>query len=521
MNWLPNRIFNAGLVLIAVASSGSAFAQSPLHERIDQAIEAAPSPPIAAVCTDSEFLRRIYLDLTGAVPSATVAKAFLADTNPTKRVAVIDRLLASPEFVRHLTTTFDVTLMERRADKHVKDDEWLKYLYDSFAQNKSWDRLVREILAADGSDEKIRAAAKFYLDRDGEPNLLTRDVGRIFFGTDLACCQCHDHPLVDTYSQADFYGISAFLSRGTMFTDKQKKVFYAEKAEGDVKFTSVFTKQQDETRPCLPGDFEIAEPVYLKGQEYTVAPADGVRPVPKFSRRAALAEAATNGTNRQFRQFNRNVANRLWAFMMGRGLVEPLDLHHLDNPPSHPELLNLLADEIVVMKFDMRAFLRELALSRTYQRSIQAPQELNAAMQLAIQRLPELETQRQQAAAALNASTDAVTKSRTEYDATRKAVTAVLAELANSNNAFGGAKKAADDAAKALAEAQQQLTAKREIATALSEAAAKAAEAAAKLTGDAEVAQAAEKFKAKAAQFAGDVTKSDKLVNDRTPTARS
>src|SRR4029079_19182670 len=100
--------------------STTALAQVPLHERIDQAVEAPPAPPIAASCTDSEFLRRIYLDLTGGVPTAAVAKAFLADTNANKRVVVVDRLLASPQFVRHMVTTFDVMLMERRTDKHVK-----------------------------------------------------------------------------------------------------------------------------------------------------------------------------------------------------------------------------------------------------------------------------------------------------------------------------------------------------------------------------------------------------------------
>lgn len=505
-------------LLATLAGPLTVFAQAPLHERIDQALEAPPAPPLAATCSDGEFLRRIYLDLTGSVPTVSVTKAFLADTNPDKRTLLVDRLLASPQFIRHMTTTFDVMLTERRRGKDIKQEDWLKYLFDSFAQNKPWDRLAREILAADGTEEKIRTAAKFYLDREGEPNLLTRDVGRMFFGMDLACCQCHDHPLVDTYAQSDFYGLYAFLSRGTLFTDKQKTVFYAEKAEGDVKFTSVFTKQQDETRPCLPGDFEIEEPVFARGQEYNVAPADGVRPVPKFSRRAILAESATSGSNRQF---NRNIANRLWAMMMGRGLVEPLDMHHLDNPPSHPELLDLLAGEIVRMKFDMRAFLRELALSRAYQRSLQTPPDLTPAIQTAVQQLPALETQNQQVTAALQQSTEGTNKTRGEYDAARKSVSVALAELATANNAVVTAQKTSDTAAKALSEAQQQLTAKRDVAKVLAEAAAKSAEAAAKLAGDAELAQAAEKFKTRAGQLAAEVTNAEKTVTEREPPAKS
>jgi hypothetical protein len=513
-----NITITALSLLALLADGGVVFAQLPLHERIDQAIEAPPALPVSGLCSDSEFLRRIYLDLTGTVPNSAVTKAFLADADPAKRVVLIDKLLGSPQFIRHMATTFDVMLMERRRDKHVKHEEWLKYLSDSFTQNKPWDRLAKEILSADGSDEKIRAAARFYLDRDGEPNLLTRDVGRVFFGMDLACCQCHDHPLIDSYFQSDFYGLSAFLSRGTLFTDKQKKVFYAEKAEGDVKFTSVFTKEQDETRPCLPGDFEIEEPVFLKGQEYAVAPADGVRPVPKFSRRSTLAELATSGSNRPF---NRNIANRLWALMMGRGLVEPLDMHHIDNPPTHPELLEILADEIGRMKLDIRALLREVALTRAYQRSLQAPPEFTVAMQTAVDQLPALEAQREQVAAALKLSTEAAAKSRTEYDTARKAVTIVLAELTAANNALGGAQKAAADAAKALADAQQQLTAKREIAQLLTEAAAKATEAATKLPGDTEIAMAAEKFKTRSAKLADEVTAAEKVVNDKAPAAKS
>lgn len=506
-------------LLATLAGTVPVFAQEPpLHERIDQVLEAPPAPPLAALCSDGEFLRRVYLDLTGSVPAVSVTKAFLADSNPNKRVVLVDRLLASPQHIRHMTTTFDIMLMERRRGKDIKQEDWQKYLFDSFTQNKPWDRLAREILAADGSDEKIRAAAKFYIDREGEANLLTRDVGRMFFGMDLACCQCHDHPLVGTYAQSDFYGLYAFLSRGTLFTDKQKAVFYAEKAEGDVKFTSVFTKQQDETRPCLPGDFEIEEPVFARGQEYNVAPADGVRPIPKFSRRAILAESATNGSNRQF---NRNIANRLWALMMGRGLVEPLDMHHLDNPPTHPELLDLLADEIVRMKFDMRAFVRELALSRAYQRSLQTPPDLTPAIQTAVQQLPALETQNQQVAASLQQSTEGTSKARVEYDVARKAVSAALAELAAANNAVVGAQKTSDTATKSLGEAQQQLTSKRDVAKVLAEAAAKSAEAAAKLAGDAELAQAAEKFKTRAGQLATEVAAAEKTVADREPPAKS
>ena len=128
--------------------------------------------------------------------------------------------------------TFDVMWLERRRStlvgKGVAEAEWKAYLYQSFADNKPLDELVREILAADGADPELRAAAKFYLDRDAEPNLLARDVGRLFFGHDLQCAQCHDHPLVDDYLQAEYYGLMAFVSRGSVFTDAkdESKLYY-------------------------------------------------------------------------------------------------------------------------------------------------------------------------------------------------------------------------------------------------------------------------------------------------------
>src|SRR5262249_50189400 len=124
------------------------------------------------------------------------------------------------------------------------------------------------------------------------------------------------------------------------------------------------------TGPRLPGGPLLKEPKFAKGKEYVVAPAKGVAPVPAFSRRARLAELITAPDNAQFR---RTAANRLWALMLGRGLIEPADAHHPANPPSHPELLQALADELAASKFDVKGMLRQIALSETYQRSSRLP----------------------------------------------------------------------------------------------------------------------------------------------------
>jgi hypothetical protein len=359
--------------LLPFALTAPAFAgPAPLHERIDRAV-ALVEHNAAPLASDAEFLRRVTLDLTGTIPTADDASAFLKDTAPDKRTKLIDRLLQGPAYARHMQDVFDVMLMERRPDKNVPRAAWQEYLRTSFAANKPWDALVRELLSADGTDAKTRPAAKFALDRDGDPNQLTRDISRLFLGMNLKCAQCHDHPLVAHYKQAHYYGIFAFLSRTYLFTEKGKnRAVLAEKAEGETTYQSVFDpkKETKKTRPVVPGGMMIAEPVLAKGKEYEVAPSKGVRPVPKFSRRAQLAGQVATKDNVQFR---RNIANRLWALMLGRGLVHPLDLDHPDNPPSHPELLALLADEIGATKFDVRHFLREIALSATYQRSSELP----------------------------------------------------------------------------------------------------------------------------------------------------
>ncbi len=371
------------LVLCLTALSPMmASAQTSLHQRIDQVLAAGQADftrRAAGPASDAEFLRRLSLDLTGTLPTTTQARDFLKDRSANKRQALIDRLLAGPEHARHLATVLDVMLMERRPDKHVPHAAWLEYLRTAVAANRPWDELVREILSANGADAKQRPAAKFYLDRDAEPNLLTRDISRLFLGTNLQCCQCHDHPRIDDYKQLHYYGLFAFVSRSSVVVDpKRKLAVLSEKADGAVTFQSVFdpAKVTKSTGPRLPEKPPLKEPAVEKGKEYVVAPAPGVPAVPRYSRRALLGPELARADNESFK---RNIANRLWALMMGRGLVHPLDLDHSANPPSHPELLTMLADDIAARKFDMRGFLRELALSQTYQRSSVPPPSVKEA----------------------------------------------------------------------------------------------------------------------------------------------
>ncbi|MEX0677364.1 MAG: DUF1549 domain-containing protein [Pirellulales bacterium] len=510
-------------VAIVLASAARA-GEPPLHERIDALIESTAPGPVAPVASDADFLRRAYLDLCGTIPDWSTARAFLDEVNPAKRQALVDRLLAAPRFAWHMQHTFDVMWTERRPDGGIPAAEWQEYLRKSFEDNKPLDQLAREILGADGADPALRPAAKFYLDRGGEPNLLARDVGRLFFGRDLQCAQCHDHPLVDDYLQAEYYGLMAFVNRGTVFNDAQeKKVYYAELAEGEVNYKSVFTGDaRDRVLPELPQGTPVSEPMLANEERYVVAPDKDkkVRPLPKYSRRAQLAALATSGTSAAF---NRNLANRLWAHMMGRGLAHPLDVQHSGNPAVQSELLALLADELVRMKFDVKAFLRELALSRSYQRSSEEPDAAalkldpgevspklaawNAEAARLADELPQLKSASSQADAALDVAYGKFSAAATAREGTEKA--------------GGEAKKASDDVSAALAAAIKDVAAKDDLLQSLVAARVAADAAKAKLPDDKQLAEAAALYQTRAGEVDTALAALRKTVSEKTPEVQT
>ncbi|MFM7159033.1 MAG: DUF1549 domain-containing protein, partial [Planctomycetaceae bacterium] len=367
-----------GLCLL-LAAANLVCAQETLATQIDRlvALQTPDYDKLAApVADDAEFLRRAWLDLTGSVPPSAEARAFLADQNPGKRAQVIDRLLGTPEYARHMQRQFDLWLMRRLPQKNVPVPEWEKFLRDSFAANKPWDQLVRQILSNDGSDPNNRGPARFYLDRDGDMHVITKDVAKLFLGLNFECTQCHDHPQIEDFRQEHYYGISAFFVRSFVMTDKEKRVVFAEKADGEATFESVFevrdktSKGPKSTLPRFLEASHISEPKFDKPEEaYVVRPDDKdktVRPVPRFSRRDKFAEFLASGENRRF---VRATVNRIWAMLLGRGLVHPLDLDHAGNPPSHPLLLAHLTDQFAANKLDLKWLIREIMLSQTYQRS--------------------------------------------------------------------------------------------------------------------------------------------------------
>ncbi|QDV30509.1 hypothetical protein Spb1_24430 [Planctopirus ephydatiae] len=486
-----------------------------LPARIDSLVEATAVGPLAPLAGDADFLRRVSIDLIGTIPTAAEARAFFADSSPDKRNQLIDRLLDSPSFARHMALTFDVMLMERRPDKAVKSTEWQAWLYQSFLTNKPLDQLCRELISADGAEPAVRPASRFLIDRECEPNAVTRDAGRLLFGMDLQCAQCHDHPTVDDYLQEDYYGLYAFFHRSSLFTDtKSKMTLVAEKADGEANFKSVFTDNSaDRVSPRLPhGPFAAAEPVFAKGEEYVSAPAKDVRAIPKHSRRAQLAAMLTSTP-----QFRRNLANRVWAHLFGRGIVHPVDAHHAANPPTHPEVLNLLADEVGRTNYDLKQILRPILQTRAYQRSCDPPRaaEIAALDPAGIKALiASLESERPSAEQRLKEHetdlaqlTQDLRKTRGEALNQQQAVIPLVAE----------AKTAQEELAKAqmsLAALQESVFTKEPQAVALAEAVAKAQEAAKLLGDDKTVVEATAALASRARSLKSEVEAARKSLDD-------
>lgn len=477
-----------------------------MDEIVERSCVGSPAPLI----DDGAFARRTALVLTGTIPEGAEVRAFLAALDQAKREALVERYLNAPSFVEHLAEQFDVLLMERRPEKHAKQEAWRTYLVEAFQQRKPLDVLAREILSADGKEGPLQPASRFLLDRDADPHRLTRDAGRVFLGIDLQCAQCHDHPRVDDYTQRDYYGLHAFFGRTFLFQpDLNAPGKLAERGEGESTFQSVFTEHASATGPRLPGGPEFVEEAVSPGEEYVavLVPSNGgLPPEPRTSRRALLGDALLE---RAEDQFARNFANRLWAMIMGRALVEPVDLHHSSNPPANPELLEILASSLRDGGYDVRAFARELVLTKTFQRALDAGQDGGNIPEHAVGSL-EKEASRLAAEAT------------TRWKEARDRLEAVETELKPAFDQWEGASAALREAVKhrnAASEAREQAeaesAAKGELLELLATAAQSAGAASEALRDLEGLDEAAEALRARAAQAEQEQTAAGQTLQER------
>jgi hypothetical protein len=340
----------------------------PIEQVVDHYIDAKlkeEKVPAAPAADDATFIRRLTLDLVGRIPTVAETQAYVASTAPDKRVQLVDRLLASPAFVRHQATELDVMLMfGTRAS--MRD-----YLIKAVAENRPWDQIYREVLLPNETDPNQKGASEFIRQRVKDLDQLVTDVGTTFFGVNISCAKCHDHPRVSDWKQDHFYGMKSFFNRTF-----DNGGFLAEREYGLIKFKTTGGEERRARLMFLtgkvvddPGMKEPSTEEEKKEKERfdSAKKSKTPPPPPTFSARAKLVELSLQPGQRDF--FSRSIANRLWHRLFGQGLVMPLDQMHSENPPSHPELLQWLARDVEEHHYDLRRLIRGLVLSHAYARS--------------------------------------------------------------------------------------------------------------------------------------------------------
>lgn len=296
----------------------------------------------APLADDATFLRRVTVDLCGRTPTADEVRAFLADGSPAKRTALVDRLLASPDYPAFFAMRWGTILRNSQLAGSTQAayafHNWIK---DMIASNRPYDEFVRGVVAASGEWQDAPAINWYWQMRDDQLHQVTADTAQVFLGIRLQCARCHHHPY-ERWGQDDYYGLSGFFMRIGRKSFGEPPPYYS---SGRVTM--------GEQHP-LTG--KAPEPKYLDG------------PIAKFTSeqdpRHGLVDWMAKPDNPFFA---RVLVNRLWGHFMGRGLVDQIDDMRETNPPSNPELLGALAQDFIDHKFDMKHMIRQIVLSRVYQ----------------------------------------------------------------------------------------------------------------------------------------------------------
>ena len=341
---------------------------------IDQQINtvlSSESVTAAPQAEDAELLRRIYLDVLGRIPTTEETNSYLADDNADKPHRLIDALLQHEEMSVNFSRVFDEWLNADLREREYGQKEFLAYLENALRNNRPWDQIAHDLLLPQADDEIQRGAAYFLAarlrkgDKQEKIDGMTTAVASVFFGVQLQCAKCHDHPYVDDWQQDHYYGLAAFLGR-TQEAKIDNRPFMRERADGEVTFVTT-TQEEKTAQPMFLDGHVVKEPELPDDQKQWYTKGKGGFPdMPKFSRRQALAEYALNANTPYFK---RAIVNRIWKHFMGRGLVEPVDQIHDANPASHPQLLTFLADEFAESGFDLKRLMAAILHSDAYLRS--------------------------------------------------------------------------------------------------------------------------------------------------------
>lgn len=335
---------------------GFVWKPRPQNNYIDQLIDAKlrrlriqPSPAV----DDASFLRRASADLTGQLPTPEEIRAFVADPTPSqaKRAKIIDNLMARKSFVDHWTLKWGDLLQNDRkylGDKSVWEfREWIR---DSVATNKRYDVFVHELLTSRGSSNENPATNYFRVTRDPKPTM--EKTTQVFLGVRMVCTQCHDHPF-ERWTQNQYYEMTSFFSTVGIRPgfESGEEIVYDKRADFEVRH---------------PKDDRVMRPKFLVSA--TVASAAPVALPDGANRREAFADWITSRENPFFAK---SMANRMWSYFLGKGIIDPVDDIRASNPPSNEALLNALTKDFKDHDFDLRHLIRTIVNSRVYQASIE------------------------------------------------------------------------------------------------------------------------------------------------------
>lgn len=324
--------------------------------------------------TDREFARRVYLDLAGRVPRPQETLEFVNDDRDDKRHQLIDRLIASEDHVQHLADTFDTLLMGRGSDGDYaerKKHGWRSFLERAFRENVPWNEVIHAIALARPVAERDRGADWFVYERKNQHQAIAEAIAPAVFGIRVECAQCHDHPLAYEIEQAHYWGLVAFYNRSKNVNTKNGPRV----EESAIGGFSEFADLTGDSSPNLLTFFGAdVVPEDRPGKDekqndaddlYRSASKDGDPRVPKFSRRERFADDVVASHP----LVSRAMVNRVWAMLMGRGMVHPFDQMDSMHDPSHPELLDALDEDFRSSGYDVRRLVRAIVNSRAYQLS--------------------------------------------------------------------------------------------------------------------------------------------------------
>ena len=300
------------------------------------------------ICTDEIFIRRVYLDIVGLLPTEEELKVFVSDPNPKKRDTLVDELLERKDFTELWVMKWAELLQIRTTGNNSNDVTyksallWYEWLRGQIANNRPFNEIVRELLSATGGSYESPATNFFKSEQDIKK--LTENVAQVFMGTRIQCAQCHNHPF-DRWTMDDYYGFASF------FTQVKRK------------------RGEDPTDMIIyDGGGEIKHPVTNQNATPTYL-GDGPADIKGTTRRKAMAEWLTKPGNTWFA---RNVSNIIWSHFFGIGIVDPVDDVRISNPATNPALLDALGKKFTEYNFDMKRLVRDICTSRTYQLSTKA-----------------------------------------------------------------------------------------------------------------------------------------------------